>query len=199
MRIFLAGATGTIGRVLVPMLLGADHQVTGTTRSRERAAALRAQGAEAAVVDAFDAGGLRDAIGAARPDVVIHQLTDLASGFDDDSLRANARLRIDGTRNLVDAMIASGVRRLVAQGAAWLYAAAPGDRVESDPLLDPTTHADHLVLPGVLELERLVLGRPGIDGVVLRYGFLYGPGAATAERDDRPSIHVAAAARAAVL
>lgn len=199
MRIFLAGATGAIGRQLVPMLLEARHEVTGTTRSPDRADWLRGGGAEASVLDVYDADALREAVVAARPDVVIHQLTDLADGFGADQLAANARLRQDGTRNLVDAAIAAGARRVVAQSGAWLYAPGTEPHAESDPLRDPAEFPDDLALPGVLELERLVMRTAGIDGVVLRYGFLYGPGTAHETPDDGPSVHVAAAARAAAL
>ena len=122
MRVFVAGAAGAIGRQLVPMLVEAGHVVTGTTRSVERAAWLRSQGAQAVVVDALDADALRAAVVDARPQVVIHQLTDLAAGFGVDQLRANARLRQVGTRNLMEAALAAGASRMVAQSGAWLYA-----------------------------------------------------------------------------
>jgi nucleoside-diphosphate-sugar epimerase len=133
---------------------------------------------------------------------VIHQLTDLAAGFGHEQLRANARLRRVGTRHLVDAMLATSGRRLVAQSAAWLYASGPTPHTEDDPLRDPEASPDDQVTPGILELERLVLRTAGIDGLVLRYGFLYGPG--TANRTPRdisegPYVHVTDAARAAAL
>ena len=103
MRVLVAGAAGAIGRQLVPMLIEAGHIVSGTTRSAERATSLREQGAHAVVVDVFDADALRAAVVEARPQVVIHQLTDLAAGFGPEQLRANARLRQVGTRNLMDA------------------------------------------------------------------------------------------------
>lgn len=201
MRIVVAGATGAIGRQLVPMLLAAGHQVRGTTRDPERAAWLRDAGAEPVVVDVYDAAALRRAVAETPPDAVIHQLTDLAAGFDEAQLRATSRLRQIGTRHLVEAMQAAGVRRLVAQSGAWLYASGPEPHAEDDPLLDPAQAPDHPALPGILELERLTLDTDGIDGIVLRYGFLYGPGTAHASRDAvrGPSIHVAAAARAALL
>jgi len=111
-RIFLAGASGAIGRRLTPLLLAAGHTVTGTTRSLGKAEELKARGIEAVVVDVFDAAALRDAVLRARPDVVIHQLTDLPQTFDRERLAAslvnNARLRIDGTDNLVAASLAAG-------------------------------------------------------------------------------------------
>ena len=197
MRIFVAGAAGAIGRQLVPMLIEAGHVVTGTTRSAERATSLREQGAHAMVVDVFDADALGAAVVEARPQVVIHQLTDLAAGFGPEQLRANARLRQVGTRNLMDATVAAGASRMVAQSGAWLYAQGPEPHGERDPLLDPTTVPDHPVLPGIIELERIVTSTPGVDGLVLRYGFLYGPGTDDADPGDGPTVHVVAAANAA--
>ena len=199
MRVLVAGASGAVGRQLVPMLVADGHEVTGTTRSDDRAAGIRAAGAAALVVDVYDTAALTVGVVHARPHVIVHQLTDLAAGFGPESLRANSRLREVGTRNLLDAALAAGARRIVAQGAAWLYAPGDGDRVEEDALLDSATHPDHAVLPGVRSLERLVLGTPRIEGVVLRYGLLYGPGTRTDGPDARPPVHVAAAARAAAL
>ncbi|MFC9973670.1 NAD-dependent epimerase/dehydratase family protein [Spirillospora sp. NPDC127200] len=165
MKIFFAGATGVVGRQLIPSLVEAGHRVVGTTRRPERAAGLSALGADPVVVDALDAAALAVAVAAARPDAVVHQLTDLSA----EDFAANSRLRVEGTRNLVDAAKAAGVETMVAQSIAWLY--RPGDTpaVETDPL-DPT-------LPpyqGIAALEEAVAEMP--HGVVLRYGALYGPG-----------------------
>ncbi len=151
MRVFVAGAAGAIGRQLVPMLIEAGHVVTGTTRSAGRAAWLRSQSAVAVVVDVVDPDALKAAVLDAAPQVVIHQLTDLAAGFGVEQLRANARLRQVATRNLMDAAVEAGVSRMVAQSGAWLYAPGPEPHVERDPLLDPTTVPDHPVLPGIIE------------------------------------------------
>ena len=125
MRVFVAGAAGAIGRQLVPMLIEAGHVVTGTTRSAERAAWLRSQGAQAVVVDVLDADALRAAVVDAGPHVVVHQLTDLAAGFGVEQLRANARLRQVGTRNLMDATLARGVPNGCPK---WRVAVRPGPR-----------------------------------------------------------------------
>lgn len=182
MRIFVAGAGGAIGRCLVPMLVDAGHQVTGTTRAEDRAGWLRSIGAEPSIVDAYDAGALLSAVVAARPEIVIHQLTDLAAGFGAEQLRANTRLRKVGTRNLVDATLAARAGRLVAQSGGWLYAPGGLPHTETDPLKDPVDAPDDLVLDGIIDLERLVTRTAGFDGIVLRYGFLYGPGTGCAAR-----------------
>lgn len=197
MRVFVAGASGVIGRVLVPMIVADGHDVVGTTRSEARAAQIADQGATPALVDVLDAAALTRAVGAAQPELVIHQLTDLAGGFGPEQLRANARLRDIGTANLVRAAVRAGARRLVAQSGAWLYAPGPGERRETEPLLSPADAPDDPTLPGVLALEHQVLEAP-LDGVVLRYGYLYGPGTPSASPSRTPSVHVVAAARAAV-
>jgi nucleoside-diphosphate-sugar epimerase len=165
MRIFVAGATGVVGRRLVPLLVQAGHDVHGTTRLRERMPGLLEAGAHPVIVDVYDAAALGNAVAAAAPDVVIHQLTDLAG----EDRAANARLRIEGTRNLVQAARAAGVEMMIAQSIAWIYAPGETPATENDPL-DPQAAA----FPGVDALETAVATMP--RGVVLRYGTLYGPG-----------------------
>jgi len=164
-KIFVAGAAGVIGRRLVPLLVAAGHDVAGTTRRAERAQFLREAGARPVLVDVMDAEALHRALEAERPDVVIHQLTDLA----EENFAANNRLRIEGTRNLVEAAKAAGVEKMIAQSIAWVYVAGQTPAVESDPL-DPKAPP----YPGVAALEEAVGGMP--HGVVLRYGAFYGPG-----------------------
>jgi len=201
MRIFLAGAAGAIGKRLVPLLLDAGHHVVGTTRSTTKADALRAAGVEPVVVDVFDAPALSRAVCAARPDIVVHQLTDLPPGLDParmaEGTRRNARMRREGTRNLVAAAQAAGVRRLVAQSIAWMYAPGPEPHGEDDPLDVHAAGTRGVAADGVATLERLTVAPP-IDGVVLRYGHLYGPGTCT-DAAEIPSLHVDAAASAALL
>lgn len=201
--VFLAGAAGAIGRSLVPQLLAAGHEVWGTTRSESRARALSAAGAKAVLVDVFDAKALAAAVSGARPDVVIHQLTDLgkvASGpIPEDVLRANARLREEGTRNLVGAALAAGARRFIAQSIAWMYAPGPEPHPEEDPLDRDAKGAAAISLAGVLALEQLTLNSPPLEGVVLRYGQLYGPGTWNTSQVGRVPVHVDAAAQAALL
>jgi nucleoside-diphosphate-sugar epimerase len=202
MRVFLAGATGVIGRRLLPLLLQAGHQVTGTTRSRDKAEGLLAAGAEAAVVDVFDAAALTQAVQAARPEVVIHQLTDLPDSADPAEIAAsderNMRIRIEGTRNLATAAQAAGARRLVAQSIAFIYAEGRTPYGEDAPLA-----ADNgprgVTARGVRALEAMTTTTPGIEGIVLRYGRLHGPGTWTATPPEQCPLHVDAAAHAALL
>ena len=200
MRILLAGATGVIGRPLLTLLARAGHTVTGTTRSAARAPILSAAGATPAVVDVFDAAALREVARAARPEVVIHQLTDLPEEPDPGkiaaSLAANARVRVEGTPNLIAAAKAAGARRMIAQSIAFTYAPGPEPRAETDPLLPATSSVS---AKGVHALEDAVTGTPGLDGIVLRYGRLYGPGTWTPVAQGRGPLHVDAAAHAALL
>lgn len=202
MRIFLAGASGVIGRLLVPLLCAAGHSVVGTTRAPAKVAALRALGAQPVVVDAFDAPALARAVAAAAPHVVIHQLTDLPNAPGTPGYKAglerNVRLRIDGTRNLVAAAREAGVKRLIAQSIAFVYAPGPGARVESDPLDLAAIGARKRSVEGVTALEQATLSMP--EGIVLRYGYLYGPGTwFEKEARAKPALFVNAAAQAALL
>ena len=202
MRIFLAGASGAIGRRLVPLLLRAGHEVTGTTRSAESAKELARAGVTPAVLDVFDAPAVARAVGIARAEVVIHQLTDLPREFDQAQIAAsyakNARIRIEGTRNLVAAAQAVSVRRFIVQSIAFAYADGREPHPETDPLnlADP---ARAVTVKGAADMERQVLGCPGIGSIVLRYGLLYGLGTWTETPGRKPALHVDAAAQAALL
>jgi nucleoside-diphosphate-sugar epimerase len=181
MRVFLAGATGVIGRRLVPMLLADGHQVTGMTRTPEKLATLQAQGAEAVLADAFDADALRAAVLQARPDAVIHQLTSLPSRIDprrmERDFAVNDRLRTEGTRHLVQAAREAGAGRIVAQSIAFAYAPGPPGTVhrEADPLHLDAALPFRRSVEALRELERAVVES---GGLVLRYGYFYGPGSA---------------------
>jgi nucleoside-diphosphate-sugar epimerase len=200
MKIFLAGAGGVIGRRLTPLLHKAGHSIVGTTRSADKIDAIAALGAVPVVLDVFDAEATTRAVAAASPDLVIHQLTDLAFAQGTpryaEGLARNSRLRIEGTRNLVDAALAAGVKRLIAQSIVFIYTPAPGLRVESDPLNgDPAMAA---TVEGVKALETATLSMS--EGIVLRYGLLYGEGTWSPDKPIRPpSLHVDVAAQAAVL
>ena len=180
MRVFLAGATGVIGSPLVPQLLKAGHEVTAMTRSVLRAAELEAVGADPVVCDVFDADVVRAAIAAASPEAVIHQLTALPARLDWANLNlfdANNRVRTEGTRLLVDAALAAGARRVVAQSIAFAYAPT-GDRVKDEDAALFTDAPPPIggLVAAIVEHERLVTGTAGVEGLVLRYGMLYGPG-----------------------
>jgi nucleoside-diphosphate-sugar epimerase len=178
MRVFVAGATGAIGAQLVPLLIAEGHQVTGMTRSPTKADALRSAGAEPAIADALDADAVMSAVAEARADAVIHQLTAIPPRVDPRKVvrdfALTDRLRTEGTRHLVAAARASGVARIIAQSVAFAYAPGPPGTVhgEDDPLNpNPPAQFKHSA-ESLAELERTVLGA---GGLVLRYGYFYGP------------------------
>jgi nucleoside-diphosphate-sugar epimerase len=184
-RVFLAGATGVIGRRLLPRLLEAGHDVTAMTRREDRAAVLREAGAVPAVCDVFDAERLREAVQRAQPDVVLHELTDLPPAIDPRKMEkqaaGNDRIRSEGTRNLVAASVTAGVRRIVAQSIAFAYApAGDGLKREDDQLWDEAPWPWSRSIEALHELEEAVTQTEGISGLVLRYGFFYGPGSSYA-------------------
>jgi 2-alkyl-3-oxoalkanoate reductase len=180
MRIFVAGATGSVGRRLVPRLVRAGHAVVGLTRTPAKAASLRDLGAEPAVADALDERTLRAAVAAARPDVIVHELTDLTGAsdlrkFDRTFVNSNL-LRTRGTDHLLAAARDVGVKRFVAQSyCGWPYARSGGNvKSETDPL-DPNPPKElQRSLDAIRYLENAVTNATGIDGVVLRYGSFYG-------------------------
>ena len=180
MRVFLAGATGVIGTPLVPQLLKAGHEVTAMTRSVLRAAQLEAAGADPVVCDVFDADGVRAAMADASPDAVIHQLTALPPRLDwgdPNVFDENNRVRTEGTRVLVDAALASGARRIVAESIAFAYAPTGDTSRRRTQRCSPTPHR-HSAAPSrrSSSSSERVTGTAGIEGLVLRYGMLYGPG-----------------------
>jgi 2-alkyl-3-oxoalkanoate reductase len=185
MRVFFAGATGVIGRQLMPLLLAAGHEVVGMTRSESRAEQLRGSGAEAVVCDALDRDAVHAAVAGAAPEAVIHQLTALPAQINPRTIRRdfelNDRLRSEGTGILVDAARAAGVERIVAQSIAFTYRPGqPGTlHVESDPLItaEEADQSYSRTAGAVCTLEQTVLGA---GGIVLRYGYFYGPGSAVA-------------------
>jgi nucleoside-diphosphate-sugar epimerase len=175
MRVFVAGASGVIGLRLLPLLVAAGHEVAAMTRSPGKLQRLRDLGAEPVLCDAFDADALREMVVTFQPEAVVNELTDLP---DQPAARndANARLRREGTRNLLAAAKAAGAPHFVAQSIAWQLPGEAGAAVG--------------------ELERLVLGA---NGVVLRYGRLYGPGTYyESKKPEPPRVHVDEAARRTV-
>jgi len=189
MKVFFAGASGAIGQRLLPMLLERGYQVLAISRSAQRAAALEAAGARAMVLDVFDAPALSAAMLEFQPRWVIHQLTDLPAGLDPAQMPAaqprNARVRREGTANLVAAARAAGVERMVAQSIAWAYAPGELPLHEEQPLDLGAEGSRAISVGGVAALEG--------------YGRLYGPGTGALAADPRLAVHVDDAARAALL
>jgi nucleoside-diphosphate-sugar epimerase len=183
MRIFVAGATGAVGKRLVPRLVDGGHEVVGTTRSDTKADELRAAGAEPAVVDILDADAVRSAVAKAQPEVVVHQATALSGmgtnmrRFDADFALTN-RLRTEGTDNLLAAAHRAGVRRFVAQSfTGWPNARVGGPvKTEEDPLDADPPKACRATIAAIRYTEATVPAAEGIEGIVLRYGGFYGPG-----------------------
>jgi nucleoside-diphosphate-sugar epimerase len=185
MRVFVAGATGAIGKQLVPRLVAAGHEVHGMTRSESKQAMLDELGAVPVVADALDPDQVAQAVGEATPDVIVHELTAIGSvdlrHFDRDFALTN-RLRTEGTDHLLSAGQAVGVRRFVAQSyGAWFYVRTGGPvKNEEDPL-DPTLAREmRETLAAIRHLEEAVLDARWTEGIVLRYGAFYGPGTSLA-------------------
>jgi nucleoside-diphosphate-sugar epimerase len=191
MRVFVAGATGAIGRQLVPRLVAAGHEVHGMTRSESKRAMLSGLGAVPVVADALDADQVADAVGSARPDVIVHQLTAIGPldlrHFDRDFALTN-RLRTEGTDHLLSAGQAVGVRRFVAQGVGGYgaYARTGGAvKTEDDPLDAAPAREMRETLAAIRHLEEAVLGARWTEGIVLRYGVFYGPGTSLAPGEEQ--------------
>ncbi len=181
MRVFVAGANGAVGRRLVPMLVASGHQVTGTATSEKSAAAIRAQGAEAVVVDGLDAAGIGVAVARAEPDAIIHEMTALSGAPDfrhfDRWFALTNRLRTEGTEHLLAAAKASDVKRFVAQSFTGWSNSREGSwiKTEDDPLDPHPLQEQTETFAAIRFLERAVLDAP-LEGIVVRYGGLYGPG-----------------------
>ena len=177
MRVFVAGGSGVLGRRLVPQLVERGHHVTATTTSAAKVGLLEQLGAEAVVMDGLDAASVGHAVASAEPEAIIHQMTAINPAHagkpdikhPDQWFAGTNRLRVEGTRNLVEAAKAAGVETMIAQSIAWLYLAGETPASETDAL-------DSSLPPyaGIAALEDAVAEMP--RGVVLRYGALYGPG-----------------------
>ncbi|HEV2451043.1 MAG TPA: NAD(P)-dependent oxidoreductase [Streptosporangiaceae bacterium] len=183
MRVFVAGAAGAIGRHLLPQLVARGHEVTASTRSPAKTGRLRELGAEPVVVDGLDAMAVGEAVARAEPEVVIHQMTALAGANSlrqfDRTFAVTNRLRTTGTDNLLAAAAAAGARRFIAQSYTGWTNAREGDLVktEDDPLDPSPPAAQRQSLDAIAYLERVVPASPSMEGIVLRYGPFYGPGA----------------------
>jgi nucleoside-diphosphate-sugar epimerase len=190
MRVFVAGATGAIGKQLLPRLVDAGHEVTGMTRSESKQAMIRELGAVPMVADALSPDDVAEAVRRARPEVIVHQLTALAGVeryTERDAVPTN-RLRTDGTDYLLSAGQAVGVRRFVAQGVAGYgaYARSGGPVKSEEDSLDPAPVRDMRgTLAVICHLEAAVLGAERTEGIVLRYGVFYGPGTSLAPGEEQ--------------
>ena len=182
MKVLVAGATGALGRQLVPRLVERGHEVTGLGRSAARSEGVRALGATPVVADALDPDAVARAVAEAEPDVVVHELTALAASLDlrhfDRDLALTNRLRTEGTDHLLAAARAVGARRFVAQSfAGWPYERSGGPvKAEDDPLDPAPAEAMRNAHNAIRYLEEAVTGARWTEGVVLRYGGFYGPG-----------------------
>jgi nucleoside-diphosphate-sugar epimerase len=189
MKIFVAGATGALGKQLIPQLVERGHDVVGMTRSAAKAPLIEEQGAKAAVADGLDPEAVAQAIAAAEPEVIVHQMTALAGNLNlrniDRAFAETNRLRTEGTDHLLSAGRAVGVKRLVVQSfAGWPFARVGGPvKTEEDPL-DPSP-PKHIreTFGAIRHLETAVSGADWTDGIVLRYGGFYGPGTSFAPPD----------------
>ncbi|WP_405152470.1 NAD-dependent epimerase/dehydratase family protein [Paenibacillus sp. FSL K6-0108] len=178
MKIFVAGASGVIGRLLLPQLVQAGHDVIGMTRKEEQRGAIEQTGAKAIVADVFDREQMVNILTQVKPDVVIHQLTSLSQG----SSAENARIRIEGTRNLVDAAKQAKVQKIIAQSISWAYEPGPTPAVEETALDRFAPMPRNTTINGVVALEEAVKEIPAY--VILRYGTLYGPATWYAKNGD---------------
>ena len=182
MKVFIAGATGALGRRLVPLLVAEGHDVTGMTRTPEKKGLLRDLGARPVVADALDPEAVAGAVAAAEPEVIVHQLTALSGSLDirrfERTFALTNRLRTEGTDNLLASGRAVGSRRFVAQSfAGWTSARTGGPvKSEDDPLDSDPPDQVRTTLEAILHLERAVAGADWTEGIVLRYGGFYGPG-----------------------
>lgn len=185
MKVFVAGATGAIGKELVPRLVAAGHEVHGMTRSASKRGMLQEMGAVPVVADALDADQVAEAVDRARPEVIVHELTAIGRldprHFDRDFALTN-RLRTEGTDYLLSAGQKVGVRRFVAQSyGAWPYERTGGPiKTEEDPLDPAPPREMRGSLAAIRHLEQAVLGAEWTEGIVLRYGWFYGPGTSMA-------------------
>jgi nucleoside-diphosphate-sugar epimerase len=187
LNIFIAGGSGAIGRQLVPLLVQQGHRVVAMTRTPEGAARLEAMGATPVIGDVFDADRLNDLARQAAPELVIHQLTAFGA-TDADPLAETIRVRTEGTRNLVAAAQQAGARRLITQSISFICKpVASGLTDESTPLYLDAADAIRPLAQAVAEMEQRTLEAPGLDGVVLRYGWFYGPGTNFDPADAIPS------------
>jgi nucleoside-diphosphate-sugar epimerase len=176
MNLFIAGGTGAIGRVLVPLLTNAGHRVVALTRSADRTSQLARMGAAPVVGDVYDAVRLARLVAESEAEVVIHQLTAFGAK-DGDPYAETIRVRTEGTRNLIAAARAAGVRRFIAQSISFMCSpSGSGLTDEATPIYLDAPPMVRALAEAVASLERQTLDADGVSGTVLRYGWFYGPG-----------------------
>ena len=196
MKVFIAGASGAIGKQLVPMLVERGHEGTGMTRTSAKQDLIRGLGARPVVADALDPEGVARAVAEAEPEVVIHQLTAIdASRFGrslDKTFALTNRLRTEGTDHLLAAANAVGARRFIAQSfAGWPFERTGGPiKTEEDPLQASPPKTVSETLGAIKYLEATVTGAEGIEGLALRYGGFYGPGTSLAVNPDSEQVEM---------
>lgn len=182
MKVFVAGATGAIGRLLLPRLVESGHEVVGMTRSEEKGGLIWDLGARPVIADALDPEAVGQVVSEAAPDVIVHQLTALSGDLDfrrfERTFAQTNRLRTEGTDHLLSAARAAGVRRFIAQSfAGWPFErSGPSVKTEEDPLDPEPPAAVRTTAEAIRYLERAVTEADWLEGIVLRYGGFYGPG-----------------------
>jgi len=202
--LFVAGATGAIGARLTPLLVARGHRVFGLTRFPDKRAALWAQGAVPLVGDVYDTAHVTALMRATRPDAVIHMLTDLPPNMEPslmaDAIPRNARIRREGTASLIAAAREAGVEYMVAESIAWVYAPGARPYTEESPLDLNAEGSRGISIGGAVALEQAVLNTPALNGAVLRFGQLYGPGTHSKDATGKTvPLHVDSAALATLL
>ena len=180
MKVFVAGATGAIGRPLISALVAARHEVVGMTSSARGLSVLQSYGAEGVVVDVFDSGAVTAAVARVRPGTVIEELTSLPKDYTPEAMRAAAerdrKVRLEGGRNVHSAAKAAGAKRYIVQSTGFFYGPGPGLAIETDPLAVSASPGIAGSVRTYMAIEERVLGSRDMEGIALRYGFFYGPG-----------------------
>src|SRR5262245_25079617 len=185
MKVFVAGATGAIGKQLVPMLVEQGHEVTGMTRTPAKQDLIRKLGARPALADALDPEAVAQAVAEAEPEAVVHELTELGGTFArniDKAFATTNRLRTEGLDHLLAAAKAAGARRFIAQSfAGWPYEPTGGPiKIEEDPLQAHPPRPLSRTIAVIRHLEAATTQAEGLEGLALRYGGFYGPGTSLA-------------------
>jgi nucleoside-diphosphate-sugar epimerase len=180
MKVFVAGATGAIGRPLIAALVAAKHEVIGMTSRDAGIKVLREKGAEGVVVNVLDAEAVRAEISRIQPDAIVDELTSLPKHYTPEEMRAAAprdrRIRLEGGGNLHRAAIETGVKRYIVQSTGFFYGRGEGLASEEDPLAHEASPGVAASVATYTQIENRLLSSPGLEGIALRYGFFYGPG-----------------------